>query len=560
MVNYVNGKLNIITCSAMNCEACPEFQNSTCWNRVDSKFGNTVVYDSEKSILHMLTTGNPPEVAGPPISGIGWESVFVGGTRIQSEIQQLQGIVKAGPYFMMFSGGANRDELLCIPVPRVRSSLELSLLDSLLVDARDLLQGAHSHRESIDQQMRRVSELALCHINEMIPELSREKTMVISEILGHRATSFGVLIPFLLMEKTEEVFLDRPNSAVYFDHQDFGRCLTSVSIDESAVSRLITLMRAETNLHLDRSNPSLKAELQLLGIPLRISTSIRPLSVDGFHLEIRRARFKPFTLQDLIDNGTISSEAAAILLLALASRFNITITGGPGTGKTTLLNALDMTTPDWWRKVYIEDASESRRIEDHHQVKLSVDPIDERLRSSSKENEIVKSLHRSPDYLILGEIQTREHSEALFQAVAAGLKVMQTCHSDSAAGLISRWSVAHGIAESSVCQMDLIVTLVRPRPGESKRVVSEVVEVCRDYDNGLVTFSGLNSIYSSQTGITNEWARNGPFMIIAKSLGLESHKPALEKLMMLISDSSEFNIASVPSLLWSASHPFAYSN
>jgi type IV secretory pathway ATPase VirB11/archaellum biosynthesis ATPase len=299
--------------------------------------------------------------------------------------------------------------------------------------------------------------------------------------------------------------------------------------------------------------------MQILGIPLRISTSIGPLSPDGFHLEIRRARFKPFTLQDLINNNTISEGAAAVLLLALASRFNITITGGPGTGKTTLLNALDMTTPDWWRKVYIEDASESRTIENHHQVRLSVDPVDERFRSSTKEDEIIKSLHRSPDYLILGEIQTKEHSEALFQAIAAGLKVMQTCHSDSASGLIARWKVAHDIAESSICQMDLIVTLIRPRPGESRRIVSEIAEVCRELDNGIVKFSGLNRIYSLHDGITSEWSEGGSFMSVAKNLGLVSHEPALESLISAMSNSPEFDISTAPSLLWTASHPFAYS-
>jgi type IV secretory pathway ATPase VirB11/archaellum biosynthesis ATPase len=142
-----------------------------------------------------------------------------------------------------------------------------------------------------------------------------------------------------------------------------------------------------------------------------------------------------------------------------------------------------MVTPIPWRKIYIEDAVESRLIEGHHQVRIKVDPVDERSRQSNKSIEIVKSLHRSPDYLILGEIQTAEHSQALFQAVAAGLRTIQTCHSDSAASLMSRWTIGHQVDSSSIALMDVIVTLDRPVPGQSRRYVKEIVEVRRDLDS-----------------------------------------------------------------------------
>lgn len=545
----------------MICEECIDYPDKKCWlhDKDDEHAVDVVIFDPEKKAFHVLNEELYEKAVGNPLTGIGWEPVFVDNNRIISDVQKLKGFVRAGPYYVLFMDSSGSDKLISTPVPRVRSSLELSLLDTLPLEMNGCFSDSYSLRETIDRQIERVSRAVTVHISQTIPELSKEKTQVISEILAHRATAVGPLIPFLLMEKTEELFLDRPGSALYFDHQEFGRCSTEVIIGQDLVPRLVTLIRSETNLHLDRSNPSLKADIKLLGVPLRISASIGPLSPDGFHLEIRRARTSPFTLQDLIANSTITHEVAAILLLALASRFNITITGGPGTGKTTLLNALDMTTPDWWRKIYIEDASESRVITNHHQVRLSVDPVDERIRSSSKEEEIIKSLHRSPDYLILGEIQTKQHSEALFQAVAAGLKVMQTCHSNSASGLISRWRVAHNIAESSICQMDFIVTLERPRPGESKRVVSEIVEVCKTDNDGILKFEGLNRIYSIVEGMTNEWSPNGAFLAMAKSLGLRSHETALAKLILLLKDENNLEFETIPSLLWEASHPVAYS-
>jgi Flp pilus assembly CpaF family ATPase len=299
-------------------------------------------------------------------------------------------------------------------------------------------------------------------------------------------------------------------------------------------------------------------ELDVLGASLRFSVSIPPLSPDGLHLEIRRARNRPFTVTDLIANDTITPELASILLLGVACRFNITITGGPSTGKTTLLNALDLTTPRWWRKIYIEDAVESRNQEMHHQVRFRVDSVDEKLSKSDKSSEIIKCLHRSPDYLILGEIQTAEHSNALFQAIAAGLRTLQTCHSSSSSSLVSRWKLNHGIQEASLAMMDLIVTLERPRPGESNRMVKEIVEIRRKKVDGLMQFSGLNVVYDARKGYSN-WASDGAFLSYARDLGFESHVPALGSLTEIVAAGSyRSDLELLSEQLWSRGHPLNF--
>jgi Flp pilus assembly CpaF family ATPase len=299
-------------------------------------------------------------------------------------------------------------------------------------------------------------------------------------------------------------------------------------------------------------------ELEVLGASLRFSVSIPPLSPDGLHIEIRRAKNIPFTITDLISNDTITPEIASILLLAVACRFNITITGGPGTGKTTLLNALDSTTPRWWRKIYIEDAVESRYQEKHHQVRFRVDPVDEQSSKSDKSREIVKCLHRSPDYLILGEIQTAEHSNALFQAIAAGLRTMQTCHSSSSSSLVSRWKLNHGIQDTSLAIMDLIVTLERPVPGESKRRVKEIVEIRRKKVDGLIQFSGLNTVYDSRTGL-GSWAHDGAFLSYARDSGFESHVSALGSLTEIVATGSyKSDLELLNEHMWSKGHPLSF--
>jgi Flp pilus assembly CpaF family ATPase len=489
----------------------------------------------------------------------GWESVFVGiDNHLFEGVDDIVALYKVGPYLSIFKDGEN-NQTEYITIPIVRTSLEHSLIDELSEKTVRIGNRSYSFRESITQKLKQDIEDVSEYILGLIPEINETTRVRLSEIIAHRRGVLGLIMPIILDDFVEEIYLDHPGVPIYFDHQKFGRCVTSVTYHESEVSRIVTLIRAESNLHLDRSNPSLKMDLQIQDASLRFSASMPPLSPDGLHLEIRRARNHPFSVSDLIENGTMSSEVAAILLFAISCRFNITVTGGPGTGKTTLLNALDMTTPKWWRKIYIEDAIESRKQRRHHQVRFKVDPMDEQLMKFSKSDEIIKCLHRSPDYLILGEIQTAEHSKALFQAITAGLRTIQTCHSESASSLISRWKFGHEIHDDNLALMDVIVTLERPKPGESRRRVSEIVEVRKRVVDGLLEFSGLNVVYDDIQGVSENWASDGAFSVRARDFGVDSHVPALQHLIEVIrheSDYSDFEMLSEK--MWSFGHPMKY--
>ncbi len=414
-------------------------------------------------------------------------------------------------------------------------------------------------RMDLSERLRYVSERVSGKIVETLPEINETTRERIADVVAGRTSVLGRFLPILLDDGVEEVYVDRPGVPVYFDHQRFGRCSSDIVLDKDDVSRLATLVRAESNLHLDRRNPSLKTNLRLYDIALRLAISTPPLSPDGVHLEIRRAKENPFSIMDLVLNGTLGLKAAAALALAVGSRFNITITGGPGTGKTTLLNALDMSTPSTWRKIYIEDAIESRVFTNHHQVRIRVDPVDEVSSRFDKTSEIIKTLHRSPDYLVLGEIQTAEHSRALFQAIAAGLRAMQTCHSDSAASLVARWTSGHGIEKTNVALLDLIVTMERPIPSKSYRRLNQIVEVRREVVNGFLVFSGLNTLYDWRNPESVKWAKDGAFMFHAHRIGLESHVPAYEAILAYLehekSSSSTGPSSSLSDRLWGEGHP-----
>ena len=553
---------DVVCCNSSDCSFCDEYSDSACWEtrRKPGDDRDLVVLEPEKGFVHICTSGLP--ALGPPsVHKKGWESIYLGEKRsFITTTDKILGLHFVGPYLLVFQEGASREEIVFRSFPLLRTPLENSLLTRLLGIAGKLCQEDWAKREDITDYVNRVASSVDAYVQDTIPEMSGESRRRLSEISAHCSSVIGPLIPILLDEMTEEVFLDSPEKTFYFDHQIHGRCQTSVVCKLDTASEIVTMLRAQSNLHLDSSNPSLKANLDLIGVPLRVSASIPPLSPDGLHLEIRRARLVPFGFADLVKNDTLSVDAAALLILALANRFNITVTGEPGSGKTTLLNAMDMVIPKMWRRVYVEDAIESRYMSDTHQVRFRVDPVDEQLARSSKSDEIVKCLHRSPDYVVLGEIQTKEHSEALFHALAAGLRVIQTCHSSSASALVSRWITAHGIEPVSIGLMDLVVTLRRPKPGESRRVVKEIAEVCRTSHEGLMRFSGLNYVYTEDLGLTKSWSEDGAFLRRAREYGQPSHLSALKGLIRLFRERLRSDVfAGVCEMLWDDNDPMSFS-
>ncbi|MFW9977567.1 MAG: ATPase, T2SS/T4P/T4SS family [Candidatus Thorarchaeota archaeon] len=440
------------------------------------------------------------------------ESVFI---EEFDQVESWKDLVEAyaiGSYLSLYFKGRRDNSIQHISFPRVRTSLEYSLIEEMNNQYLKSFKNGNLRRTTFQGRLETSSNWIAQEISNSLPELNSTTIRVIADFVTHKNTPISGMFPLILDECVEEIYLDRPGEQVYFDHSKFGRVQTNFQMNDDEVLKLTTLLRAESNLHLDRKNPSLKTDLVLYDVPLRFSTSMPPLSPDGMNLEIRRARVKPFTIFDLVQNGTLSYKAAALLILSINSRLNITITGEPGTGKTTLMNALDFTTPEIWRKIYIEDVLESRMIEGNHQVRFRVTPLDENTSMLDKSTEIIKCLHRSPDYLILGEIQTIEHSRALFQSIVAGLRSIQTCHSSSPSSLVTRWVVEHHVSTSSLALMDLIVSLKKPNPGASERFVDRIAEVCRKEESGLTEFTGLNVIYDSNNPEElGEPATNGMF-------------------------------------------------
>lgn len=527
-----------VICSYSRCSSC-DFQSVAGCQKLELSFHRGLDYvlliEPERRLIHMSQQRSV--VVNPPWESSQWQTVYIPEySRLLRDTDKVFEAYGVGPYFSIFFLDEVGNGLSYEALPLLKSELEHELLDDLTSKVAEIECDKTSFRIGIADRIRQTRRTAFNFVRELFPEMNEQSKLTIASVISHRMVALNRFFPIILDNQVEEIYLDTPSDIVYFDHNRLGRCRSDFLVKEEIVRRIVTMLRAESNSHLDYRNPSLKTSFSLNGIQLRFSAGIPPLCPSGFYLQIRRAATNPYSILDLVMNNTMTSEIAALLLLAIRCRMNITIVGEPGAGKTTLLNALDMTTPPIWRKVYIEDAAESRQYDNQHQLHIGVDSIDEISGLHSKTNEIVKSLHRSPDYLILGEIQTSEHSQALFQALAAGLRTIQTCHSGSASNLLTRWISVHSVPPSNVALMDVIVTVIRPKVGNSKRRVQEIAEIRRDFVNGVFEFKGLNRIFDHSRSKTETRAciSDGAFQRRMQEIGIENHKHLLENMADIV--------------------------
>ncbi len=308
-------------------------------------------------------------------------------------------------------------------------------------------------------------------------KLSESEMESISFISALHKLKIEKIFPLLIDDQIEEIFLDSPKEKVYINHQKFGRCRTDIKLDIKDIERLKTFLRLYSGRRLDFSNPSIKVVIKNKYFYCRFAIDVGPVQLHNFALDIRKLNKNIYTIQDLLKNGTLNPTISAFLYFLILRRVNITVTGETDTGKTTLINALDLLTPKEFRKIYVENIIESLNQSPYqkHQLKYQVDSLEEQsARQTSKQNQIKNLLHRTPDIIYLGEILTKEEAEALFHCLAAGLKGFQTIHSNNIDSFLNR--IIHHFKIHISCLSDLGL-LILMKKNRQRRMIASIVEM-----------------------------------------------------------------------------------
>ena len=224
----------------------------------------------------------------------------------------------------------------------------------------------------------------------------------------------------------DRIYIEKDGSV-----QNTGRSFFNDEIVQSIIERIIT----PVGRRIDRSTPLVDARLP---DGSRVNAIINPLSLAGPTLTIRKFARIPFTVDDLIERGTLTEATAGFLRACVMGRMNIIISGGTGSGKTTLLNTLSSFIPNTDRIVTIEDAAELQLQQDHV-VRLETRPPNIEGKGAITATDLVRNaLRMRPDRIIIGECRGAEALDML-QAMNTGHEgSMTTLHANSPRDALSR--------------------------------------------------------------------------------------------------------------------------
>ena len=268
---------------------------------------------------------------------------------------------------------------------------------------------------------------------EQIPLNQKERSQLVSDIIDE-VLGLGPVEP-LIKDPTVSDILINTHTQVYIERQ--GRLeLTPVRFkDERHLLRIIDKIVSSVGRRIDESSPMVDARLK---DGSRVNAIIGPLAVDGPLVSIRKFGTMRPTMENLISHNSLTRSISQFLQAVVAARLNVLISGGTGSGKTTMLNAMSSYISPRERIVTIEDAAELQ-LQQPHVVRLETRPPNIEGRGEVTQRDLVKnSLRMRPDRIILGEVRSGEAFDML-QAMNTGHDgSMTTVHANTCRDALTR--------------------------------------------------------------------------------------------------------------------------
>ncbi len=321
------------------------------------------------------------------------------------------------------------------------------------------------------------------------PERRRLFEQIVAEILG-----LGPLEPLLADETITEIMV---NGAKQIYIERGGKLFREPATFESDdhLMRIIDRIVAPLGRRIDESSPYVDARLP---DGSRVNAVIPPISLVGPTLTIRKFARDPITVEQLIEWGTITPEAVEFLKACVIARINMVISGGTGSGKTTMLNILSQYIPNDERIITIENAAELQLRQEHVVTLESRPPNIEGRGEVTIQNLVVNSLRMRPDRIIVGEIRAEEALDML-QAMNTGHEgSMTTAHSNSPRDTLARIETmtlmagmelpVRAIREQIASALELVVHLERLRDGTRK--VTHIAEI-QGMEGDVITMTDI---------------------------------------------------------------------
>jgi pilus assembly protein CpaF len=325
------------------------------------------------------------------------------------------------------------------------------------------------------------------------PLTHEERTKIISEI-SDDIVGYGPVEEFLKNNEVTEIMVNNP-STIFIEK--FGKIYRTdkTFIDENHLMRIIDKIVSRIGRRVDEASPYVDARLP---DGSRVNIIIAPLALNGPVMTIRKFAADPYTADDLIKMGTFTRKAVEFLKACVKGRINILISGGTGTGKTTLLNVVSTFLPEDERIVTIEDAAELQ-LHQEHVIRLESRPPNIEGKGTVAIRDLVRNaLRMRPDRIVVGEVRGGEALDML-QAMNTGHDgSLSTVHANSPRDVLSRLETmvlmagvdlpVRAIREQISSAINLIVHMARLNDGSRK--VVKVAEV-QGMEGDIITMQDI---------------------------------------------------------------------
>ena len=346
---------------------------------------------------------------------------------------------------------------------------------------------------------------------EALPLNQRERAQITEDIL-HEVLGLGPLEPLLADTSINDILVNG-HKQVFVERS--GRLeMTSVRFkDDAHLMKIIEKIVSRVGRRIDESVPMVDARL---ADGSRVNAIIPPLAIDGPSVSIRKFSKDPLQLYHLVEKRSLTPEIGEFLKAIVQARLNVLISGGTGTGKTTMLNIMSGFIPNNERIVTIEDAAELQLRQDHV-VRLETRPANIEGRGEIAQRELVKNaLRMRPDRIILGEVRGAESIDML-QAMNTGHDgSLTTVHANSARDALTRIETLVSMAGFNLAAkamrhyissaLDVIIQIARMSDGTRKVIsLQEVVGM----EGDLITLQEL--FVFQQTGLDENRRVRGRF-------------------------------------------------
>ena len=355
----------------------------------------------------------------------------------------------------------------------LKVELHQRLLDLINLSALDQMS-----REQIEAEVGDIVSEELAKQNHALNQVERKQLVadVLDELLG-----LGPLEPLLKDPTIADILVNGYNQVFV---ERFG-ILEPTPVrfkDEKHLLRIIQKIVSAVGRRIDESSPMVDARL---ADGSRVNAVVPPLAIDGSLLSIRKFARVPIGMDRLVEIGSVAPQMAQILEAIVASRRNVLISGGTGTGKTTLLNAMSASIDDRERIVTIEDSAELQ-LQQRHVVRLETRPPNIEGKGEIAQRDLVKNaLRMRPDRIILGEVRAGEAFDML-QAMNTGHDgSMTTVHANTPRDALTRIEQMIGMSGIDIparyarsqmsSAIQIVVQLSRMNDGRRKVVsISEI--------------------------------------------------------------------------------------